>query len=105
MDQDKDSSAPHGKKFGIKVKKKHRKGHKGVVISNKGALEAEAETNPEDPDVIDVPQPEFAGQSTSAHTSFRQIANTKRCKAVSKILEGESKPQNFQRSGSWLGTI
>ncbi|XP_068079665.2 fer-1-like protein 6 isoform X1 [Danio rerio] len=86
------------KKFGIKVKKKHRKGHKGVVISNKGALEAEAETNPEDPDVIDVLQPEFAGQSTSTHTSFRQIANTKRCKAVSKILEGESKPQNFQIS-------
>uniref|UniRef100_A0A8C1KT07 Fer-1 like family member 6 n=1 Tax=Cyprinus carpio TaxID=7962 RepID=A0A8C1KT07_CYPCA len=26
------------KKFGIKVKKKHRKGHKGVVIANKNAL-------------------------------------------------------------------
>lgn len=41
-------------------------------------IEAEAETNPEDPDVIGVPQPEFAEESTSAHASFRQIANTKR---------------------------
>uniref|UniRef100_A0A671KXN8 Fer-1 like family member 6 n=1 Tax=Sinocyclocheilus anshuiensis TaxID=1608454 RepID=A0A671KXN8_9TELE len=30
------------KKFGIKVKKKHRKGHKGVVIANKNALESKS---------------------------------------------------------------
>ncbi|XDV30767.1 hypothetical protein PO909_033611, partial [Leuciscus waleckii] len=78
MDRDKDSAAPHGKMFGGKGRKKHRKGHKGVVIANKNALEAESATIPGDPDVIDVPQPELAEASTSAHASFRQIANTKR---------------------------
>lgn len=64
---------------------KHATATKGLLVNqlwlswfNRYTIEAEAETNPEDPDVIDVPQPEFAGQSTSAHTSFRQIANTKR---------------------------
>ncbi|KAL1268112.1 hypothetical protein QQF64_033475 [Cirrhinus molitorella] len=96
MDRDKD--APHGKKFGMKVKKKHRKGQKGVVIANKNALEAEPQSNPDNPDVVDVPQPGLAEASTLAYTSFRQIANTKRCKPVAKILEGESKPQHFQIS-------
>ncbi|XP_050974497.1 fer-1-like protein 6 [Labeo rohita] len=98
MDRDKDGAASYGKKFGIKVKKKHRKGQKGVVIANKNALEAEPETNPDNPDVVDVPQPELSKASTSAHVSLRQTANIKRSKPVAKILEGEGKPQHFQIS-------
>ncbi|KAI2660505.1 Fer-1-like protein 6 [Labeo rohita] len=75
-------SSHTSKKFGIKVKKKHRKGQKGVVIANKNALEAEPETNPDNPDVVDVPQPELSKAS----------------KPVAKILEGEGKPQHFQIS-------
>ncbi|TRY83693.1 hypothetical protein DNTS_034388 [Danionella cerebrum] len=78
MDRNTDGTGPQGRKFAIKMKKKHRRGPKGVVIANKGALDPESETNPEDPDVIDESKPELPAEITSALPSFRPVANTKR---------------------------
>lgn len=92
MDQDKNRQ---GKKvFGLKVKKK-KKSNKGLVIANKGAAEPESETNPDEPAASNTENTEAI---TSDDFSFRHDPNTKRSKLVTKILESESKQQQFQIS-------
>ncbi|XP_030642529.1 fer-1-like protein 6 [Chanos chanos] len=84
--------------FGFKVKKKKKKVNKGLVITNKGALDGdEAETNLGESAVLEIPNPEEETRpDLLEYFQVKEVLNTKRSKQVAKILEGESKPQAFQ---------
>ncbi|XP_055072011.2 fer-1-like protein 6 [Misgurnus anguillicaudatus] len=98
-DKDKNSFPSHGKRgFGMKVKKK-RRGNKSVVISNKGVLEPEIKIKPDNTKVLEAQQPEdVTAAAISEEFSFRPNPNTKRSKTVAKILESDTKQQQFQIS-------
>ncbi|XP_058247416.1 fer-1-like protein 6 isoform X2 [Hemibagrus wyckioides] len=100
MDQDKDGSETQSKNvFGLKVKKKKKKGGKALVFANKGAQDDPEIKSATEPQGAEPEVPESCSDPVlPAFLSFREVINTKRSKPVPKILESESKPQTFQIS-------
>ncbi|XP_062862723.1 fer-1-like protein 6 [Trichomycterus rosablanca] len=106
MDKDKtDSGLPSKGVFGLKVKKKKKKGSKSLVFANSAAQEEpETKAPDEEPlvkDPLNVPAETAECASNlvpSQYLSFREHVNTKRSKTVAKVLETESRPQTFQIS-------
>ncbi|XP_013885844.1 fer-1-like protein 6, partial [Austrofundulus limnaeus] len=76
--------------FGLKVKKK-KKDSPDLVLANKGAVDSEAETSHEAPLLQEEENPE-----AQPAVKTRTIPNTKRAKLITRIQEGEGKPQSFQ---------
>ncbi|KAK2849906.1 hypothetical protein Q7C36_008689 [Tachysurus vachellii] len=100
MDEDKDGSGTQSKNvFGLKVKKKKKKGVKALVFANRGAQDdSEIKSATEQSDAEPVVPESVSDPGLPAFLSFREVINTKRSKLVTKILESESKPQTFQIS-------
>ncbi|XP_066543887.1 fer-1-like protein 6 [Amia ocellicauda] len=96
-----DSSTPTTQRkgmFGLKLKKK-KKADKGLVLANKGALDG-AQTDPaaEPPAPTGAVNPEDVDLAGPSGASSSKPKIKKRCKPVTKILDGDSKPQSFQIS-------